>query len=191
MHTAFGQYRQMNFIDSVLMVSYYSNGDSIRSNESVIAVNEPNTRNYFLSFTLDSAIVKNGFAFYYKIYSVDKGIVKEFSTKPDTGYYKLIYSDTLSSVLGDDVRYNFSLSQNYPNPFNPSTKISWQSPISGWQTLKVYDVLGNEVATLVDEYKPVGTYEVEFDAGKLASGIYYYQLRSREILQTKKMILLR
>ena len=51
---------------------------------------------------------------------------------------------------------------NYPNPFNPSTLISWQSPVGSWQTLKVYDVLGNEVATLVDEYKPAGTYEVEF-----------------------------
>ena len=58
----------------------------------------------------------------------------------------------------------FNLSNNYPNPFNPSTKISWQSPVGSWQTLKIYDVLGNEVATLVDEYKPAGKYEVEFDS---------------------------
>lgn len=85
----------------------------------------------------------------------------------------------------------FILEQNYPNPFNPSTKISWQSPVNGWQTLKVYDVLGNEVATLVNEYRDAGNYEINFDASKLSSGVYYYQLRSGEFIQTKKMIYLK
>jgi photosystem II stability/assembly factor-like uncharacterized protein len=89
----------------------------------------------------------------------------------------------------------FNLEQNYPNPFNPSTKISWQSPVGSWQTLKVYDVLGKEVATLVDEYKPAGSYEVEFKSTvgsrQLASGIYYYQLRSGDYVETKKMILMK
>jgi hypothetical protein len=92
---------------------------------------------------------------------------------------------------------NFYLSQNYPNPFNPTTKISWQSPVSSHQTIKVYDVLGNEVATLVDEYKSAGSYEVEFSAGsfgnssKLSSGTYFYRLNAGEFIETKKMILLR
>jgi hypothetical protein len=86
---------------------------------------------------------------------------------------------------------DFQLYQNYPNPFNPSTKISWQSPVSGWQTLKVFDVLGREVATLVDEYRDAGSYEVEFNASRLASGIYFYQLNSGNFTSTKKMILLR
>ncbi|MBK7630486.1 MAG: T9SS type A sorting domain-containing protein [Ignavibacteriales bacterium] len=85
----------------------------------------------------------------------------------------------------------FSLEQNYPNPFNPSTKISWQSPIDSWQTLKVFDVLGNEVALIVNEFKPAGNYETEFDASKLSSGIYYYQLKVGEFVQSKKMILLK
>lgn len=85
----------------------------------------------------------------------------------------------------------FELSQNYPNPFNPSTKISWQSPVGSHQIIKVYDVLGNEVKTLVNEYKPAGSYEVEFDASGLASGVYYYQLRAGEFMQTKKMVLVR
>lgn len=100
----------------------------------------------------------------------------------------------------------FSLSQNYPNPFNPSTKISWQSPVNGWQSLKVFDVLGNHVTTLVDEYRPAGNYEVVFDpvssipqSGRqylksgirnLASGIYLYQLRIGNLVQTKKMLYL-
>jgi hypothetical protein len=90
----------------------------------------------------------------------------------------------------------FTLFQNYPNPFNPSTDISWQSPVGSWQTLKIYDVLGNEVATLVDGYKPAGSYEVEFNShsGKgrnLTSGVYIYQLRAENYVETKKMILLK
>jgi photosystem II stability/assembly factor-like uncharacterized protein len=89
----------------------------------------------------------------------------------------------------------FELSQNYPNPFNPSTKISWQSPVSSWQALKIYDILGNEVAALVDEFKSAGSYEVEFDASSgihnLASGIYFYQLKVGDFIETKKMVLIR
>ena len=85
----------------------------------------------------------------------------------------------------------FTLFQNYPNPFNPSTKISWQSPVGSWQTLKIYDVLGNEVATLVNEYKPAGKYEVEWDASNYPSGVYFYQLNSGSYIGTKKMILLK
>ncbi|MEP0860054.1 MAG: T9SS type A sorting domain-containing protein [Ignavibacterium sp.] len=85
----------------------------------------------------------------------------------------------------------FSLEQNYPNPFNPSTKISWQSPVSSWQTLTVYDILGNEVTTLVDEYREAGIYEVEFDAENLSSGIYFYKLQAGNFIDTKKMILMR
>jgi hypothetical protein len=86
---------------------------------------------------------------------------------------------------------NFSLEQNYPNPFNPSTKISWQSSVSSWQTLKVFDVLGREVATLVDEYRNAGSYEVEFNASNLPSGVYFYQLKAGPFVETKKMILLK
>jgi hypothetical protein len=91
------------------------------------------------------------------------------------------------NLIADD----FTLNQNYPNPFNPTTKISWQSSVGSWQTLKVYDVLGNEIATLVDEYKPSGFYEITFDASQLSSGVYFYQLQSRNFLHTKKMILMK
>jgi hypothetical protein len=91
----------------------------------------------------------------------------------------------------NELPVKYSLQQNYPNPFNPSTIISWQSPVGSHQTLKIFDVLGNEIATLVDEYKPAGRYEVEFNAEKLSSGIYFYQLRDGEYVNTKKMILLK
>ncbi len=85
----------------------------------------------------------------------------------------------------------FALEQNYPNPFNPTTKIKWQSPVNGWQTLKIYDLLGNEVATLINEYKPAGSYQIEWNAGNYPSGVYLYQLRSGSFIESKKMILLK
>lgn len=91
----------------------------------------------------------------------------------------------------NNIPLTFELEQNYPNPFNPGTTISWQSPISSWQTLKVYDVLGNEVATLVNEYKPAGNYEAIFDASNLPSGIYIYRIMAGDFIQSKKMILIK
>ena len=92
----------------------------------------------------------------------------------------------------------FSLFQNYPNPFNPSTVISYQLAVNSQVTLKVYNVLGNEVATLVNEEKPTGVYEVEFNTSNLASGVYFYQLQAgtsassgQGFLSTKKMSLLK
>jgi hypothetical protein len=95
---------------------------------------------------------------------------------------------------------SFLLLQNFPNPFNPNTKISWESPVGSWQTIKVFDVLGNELATLVDEYKSAGRYEVEFGihsgesatgGRNLSSGVYFYQLKAGNFLQTRKMILIK
>jgi len=85
----------------------------------------------------------------------------------------------------------FSLSQNYPNPFNPSTVIKYQLPISSQVTIKVYDLLGDEVAALVNEEKPVGFYEIDFDASRLASGVYLYKIQAGNFVSTKKIILLR
>jgi parallel beta-helix repeat protein len=106
----------------------------------------------------------------------------------DIGAYEY---NTLTSVQEDLSPQEFILYQNYPNPFNPTTKISWQSPIGSWQTLKIYDLLGNEIATLVDEYRPSGKYEVEFNASSLPSGIHFYQMRAGNFVQTKKMMLVK
>jgi hypothetical protein len=103
----------------------------------------------------------------------------------------LLLLTPVENEYDNTVATDFKLYQNYPNPFNPSTKISWQSPFSGYQSLKIFDVLGNEVATLVDEFRNAGSYEVEFNAYSLSSGIYFYQLKAGEYLQTKKMILIK
>ena len=86
---------------------------------------------------------------------------------------------------------NFKLYQNHPNPFNPLTVISYQLPVSGDVTLKVFDIIGNEIATLVREEQSVGTYKVEFNASHLSSGAYFYHLSTGNYTAVKKMILLR
>ena len=86
-----------------------------------------------------------------------------------------------------EVLTEFSLSQNYPNPFNPSTKIKYSIPQSSHVIIKVFDVLGNEIESLVNEEKPVGTYEVTWYAENLPSGVYFYQLKAGDYMNTKKM----
>ena len=83
------------------------------------------------------------------------------------------------------------VSQNFPNPFNPSTQIKYNLPKEGFVMINIYDVLGNEVATLVNEEKTAGSYEIEFNASQLSSGVYFYTLKVGEFIQSKKMILLR
>ena len=89
------------------------------------------------------------------------------------------------------VANDFTLMQNYPNPFNPSTSIEYRIQEAGVISLNIYDVLGNQVATLVDEYKPAGTYEITWYAEGLPSGVYFYQLKTENFIETKKMLLLK
>jgi len=145
------------------------------------------------------------------------GFVSGSGTSSQTQYYS--YRDNISEAATEKIFYrlkqidfdgsfkyseiieieltptSFSLEQNYPNPFNSTTKISWQSPVGSWQTLKVYDVLGNEVATLVDEYQPAGSYEIDFTSTVsnrlLTSGVYIYTLRVGDYFSSKKMILIK
>jgi hypothetical protein len=105
--------------------------------------------------------------------------------------------DYLDIIVGvDDSEENliveeYMLRQNYPNPFNPVTKIKYQIAEINFVTLKVYDVLGNEIVTLVNEEKPAGNYEVEFDGSMLPSSIYFYQLKAENFIETKKMVLIK
>ncbi|MCB9248891.1 MAG: T9SS type A sorting domain-containing protein [Ignavibacteriales bacterium] len=95
--------------------------------------------------------------------------------------------DEVEGVIIEEYRLN----QNYPNPFNPVTKISYQIPTPGLVTLRIYDVLGREVRTLVNKELNSGKYEIEFDASSLSSGIYFYSLRAGSFLSTKKLMLLK
>ena len=113
-------------------------------------------------------------------------------------YYKLKQIDYDGSFEYSDIvevevtaPMEFALRQNYPNPFNPSATINYQIPELSNVTLKVYDVLGNVIETLVNEEKQSGIYNVEFDATGLSSGIYLYRLQAGNFIETKKMLLLK
>jgi photosystem II stability/assembly factor-like uncharacterized protein len=104
------------------------------------------------------------------------------------------YSELVTSVpeeKGNPLPVKVVLEQNYPNPFNPTTTISFQLTANSFVTLKVYDVLGREVATLVNEAKLPGTYSVQWDAAGVASGVYFYKLQAGKFVETKKLLLLR
>ena len=90
-----------------------------------------------------------------------------------------------------EVRSQCLLMQNYPNPFNPKTMITYQLAMSNWATLRVFDVLGREVATLVNEVKQPGTYTVQFDGRSLASGVYFYRLQAGSAIDAKKFVLVK
>ncbi len=95
------------------------------------------------------------------------------------------------NFTGSEIPTAYNLAQNYPNPFNPSTTIRYQIPKGGIVTLKIYDILGSEVTTLVNEEKIAGVYEVNFNASSLASGVYIYKIQAGEFVNSKKMILLK
>ncbi len=105
----------------------------------------------------------------------------------------VLYGDT--TVVGiedvDKLPNDFTLYQNYPNPFNPSTVISWQLASASFVTLKIYDVLGREIITLVNRYYVSGKYKANFNANGLPSGVYFYRLITKDFIQTKKMMYLR
>jgi aminopeptidase N len=104
----------------------------------------------------------------------------------------ILKNATITNI--DDIKIipsEFSLEQNYPNPFNPTTTISWQIPGRSAVTLKIFDMLGNEITTLVSEVKESGRYQVEFNSSGLSSGVYFYELKAGDFTSTKKLVVLK
>lgn len=141
----------------------------------------------------------NSTTYYNKFWEIAKGFTLSLFQKASYRIACVIYTEwinaggsptgiadgTLNSVP------DFKVFQNYPNPFNPSTTISWYSPSDGEQTVKIYNALGSEVVTLMDEYKPAGINSLKFDGSSLSSGIYFYRIQSGSFAIVKKMILLK
>jgi hypothetical protein len=127
-----------------------------------------------------------------KQFPLSWGAVEAHRILGDAAYFKInSYNETALQKTTSQTSTEFALLGNYPNPFNPTTRISYQLPKNGFVTLKVYDILGREVASLVNENQQAGNYSVPFDASKLSSGIYIYTIRANDFVQSKKMILMK
>ncbi|MHB8335839.1 MAG: T9SS type A sorting domain-containing protein [Ignavibacteriaceae bacterium] len=111
----------------------------------------------------------------------------------DRGVWRRPLSEMITGVKEEqnNLPSNFTLEQNYPNPFNPTTTINYSVSKTSMVTIKVYDILGNEVASLMNEERPAGRYSVNFNASKLASGVYFYRMQAGSFVETKKLILMK
>jgi hypothetical protein len=122
--------------------------------------------------------------------------LEDTAETPAAGAYVLLDDLSWGAVVGvkevnSNIPAKFAMQQNYPNPFNPSTRIEYTIPEESFVELKVYDIVGNELTTLVNEYQPAGTFRTEFNAANLSSGIYIAKLTAGSFTRTMKMTLLK
>jgi hypothetical protein len=132
--------------------------------------------------------------FYPRIYIVidPNNKIDEIHKTNDIGWKVLSYSGGTTGIKNENITINnYQLSQNYPNPFNPTTTIEYTIPKSGFVSLKVYDILGREVKTLVHQQELPGIYKVQFNGSNLASGVYFYRIEAGEFVSSKKFVLLK
>jgi hypothetical protein len=163
--------------------TFYFNGELVVDGTMMFGTNRETT------FHFGCGVMDGGAAF--------SGVLDELRF-----YERLLNDDEILAIYNYDptsavdqsknaIAQNFMLHQNYPNPFNPTTKISYSLPQSNNVTLRVYDILGKEVSTLVDEFQTQNSYSVEFNASDLPSGVYFYKLYvAQQLIETKKMLLL-
>lgn len=178
------------YIDSAY-VEYFYKKDTIETSRQIRSgYRTPVTFNYHFTLFIDTIKIKAGYQLYYRIVSSDKALVPQYSYSPDSGYYVAEYNPVLTS---DDaiILYTYKLDQNYPNPFNPLTNIKFSVPRLTKVVIKIYDILGNEIKTLINDEKVKGNYEITFDGANLSSGIYFLKMQAGSFSEIKKMILLK
>jgi len=155
---------------------------------------ELDTTDQFNDFFVDSVVIGNSLD--YTGLEVDKNYYWRVRANNAAGWSDhsevRTFNTFITSVSENDLLPDvFTLEQNYPNPFNPATTIKYQIPELSFVTIKVYDVLGNEINTLVNNEKSAGDYEVEFNASALPSGVYFYKIKAGDFVQVRKMMLLK
>ena len=188
------------FVDSVEIEYFFSQDQDSTETFRKPLYNQPNSNFFMENIYFPDSLFYNLYDINYRLYTKDKGIIPTHSLFPETGY--LVFHLDPTGVKSDEIKnISFKLYQNYPNPFNPTTKIRYSIPFAETHRhasqqnvlLKVYDVLGKEIATLVNEEKAPGEYQVQFDAEKykLASGIYFCRLTAGNKSMSTKMILIK
>ncbi|MGE5437047.1 MAG: T9SS type A sorting domain-containing protein [Syntrophothermus sp.] len=191
-HSSFGTILDItrldvNFTDSVWMQYFYEK-NNIRYDTVTMKLNNiESTLKYNGLLYIDRDLLNKGFKLKYRICACDKALIPAYTC---TDYITAIDNTNINYVSGDMI-INYSLEQNYPNPFNPITTIKYSIEKTSNVVVKVFDVLGNEITKLVEEPKERGNYSVDFDATKLASGIYYYSISAGGFYSVKKMVLLK
>lgn len=175
------------FVEANVVTLYWSTATELNNYGFEIQRKSEGTEFYSVGFVNGNGTTTRQNNYSYSDRNLDEGEyfyrLKQVDYSGNYEYSKIVEIEIAPSV--------FSLFQNYPNPFNPSTVISYQLPVGSDVTLKVIDILGGEVETLVNEYNSAGKYDIQFNATDLPSGFYFYQLRAGEFVQTKKMLLLK
>ncbi len=190
-HIPHGANNTYTYIDTAKLYYYYSHGNDSTAVDSLSLVHDG--ENIFSVAIPKWNNLTDEYALNYKIVATDKALIQHTTSYPETGFAKLIISSIGNE--GNDLMLNsFSLNQNYPNPFNPSTTIEFSIPTNGRVELKIFDVLGKEVATLINGELSAGSHKLEFNSNSaknsLSSGIYFYSIRYNGVNTiTKKMIL--
>jgi photosystem II stability/assembly factor-like uncharacterized protein len=154
---------------------------------------------FYVSYTGGLFLTEDNGKHFQKIYSGSAGKIWSDNNTPSNIYFNsdkglLKFQDTFTVDIRkneNNIPTKYKLNQNYPNPFNPTTIINYSIPNRENVTIKIFDTLGGEIVTLVNEIKIPGEYEVEFDASKFSSGVYFYSLKTAEYFKVRKMILLR
>ena len=126
-------------------------------------------------------------------FNIVEDILKIWTNNEWVNTNRYIYTYSSSAAINEPatVRINYRLENNYPNPFNPSTSIQYQIPEQGFVSLKIYDLLGRELAALVNRFQNPGTYKINFNAGNLSSGTYIYRLQVNDFSASKKLLLIK
>ena len=177
-----------SYISKVALKGRYKRENSIIPVSS-ISFQKSSFNTYHLEVPLDTSKLTNGYMFEYNISAMDKGLMNNFVSYPDTGY--------LSLSLSDNFVFSVNLFQNYPNPFNPVTKVKYFVASESKVNITVYGLLGQKIQELSDGNKRRGNYEIMFNGAGLASGVYFVTIKASSIdgkksyIQTKKMILMK
>ncbi len=176
------------YIDKVTLKYFYQK-DGETTDTTVIEIPRLEGTNRFETIIqLDINYFGTGYHFSYQIIIKDKAIIPNITKLPSSGWYNVI--EILSDVNDTEV-YKFSLAQNYPNPFNPETVINYSVAEGSNVLVEVFNLLGEKVTTLVNEYKNSGEYSAKFNAVNLPAGLYLYRITTGKFVETKKMLLLK